>query len=849
MIYNNSIAFQVSAKTARLIGRENISDVDGAILELVKNGYDADAECVYVKYSVPYSKIPNTLSLAEVKENFADNQEQIRKFYDINDGTYVLKDKLQDEELELLNFLILDSSKIIVMDNGCGMSRKILETTWMNIGTDDKEINIFSAKKHRIKTGAKGIGRFALDKLSLKTKVISKSEEDSLVTWELDWRQFDDAKLLNQVMANINLREGEFFSIVEQLAGRDITLLSKYNWSSGTAIVLSPIRELWNDKLYTKVNNNLKNINPLGSVDHFDVLVKNVFFPDLNYESKSEGIDRNSYDYMIEAKFDGKDKVSVTFDRNEIDISLRIITKKYSETDVETYDLEEFWSNECFQKKNYKRVDFNKKVYFEYSLKEIMPKLKDEELVAYSSVGAFKLKVYYIKNTKSTVEIIRDFQVRVRKKMLNAFSGVKIYRDNFKVRPYGDAGAFYDWIDLSKRVQSSPAAASHEKGYWRVSPNQLIGSVSISRITNPRLEDTANREGMSLNSEYDAFVKILQGIISKFEYDRQYPLREYAAWINAKEKEHTSRVQEIYERVMRERSEKEKREKEDNQDTSENSNLDEDQDESEKQATNEQYTQEELKNVIYSLGQKKEREMTINQLLMLLSSAGVMAQTFAHEISRVATNLGSRGQHLKEAINLLLDYKPYEGDDDFNPYDMLEELNGTDILLSEWVNLIMDSVNKNNFYTQEVPVYKFLLDVKEKWEGLLSRKYIQIKDIEYQEDIILTLPIVDLHLLLNNFLLNSAYFLEECEGERIIQIKVYRDKNEIFLDMINNGPQLAKEYMQNPDVILDATVSSKIDGTGLGLWIAREAVERNDGRLHVIPITTGFMLRATWKGR
>ena len=45
-----SMVFQVSAKTARLIGRENISDVDGAIIELVKNGYDADAECVYVRY-------------------------------------------------------------------------------------------------------------------------------------------------------------------------------------------------------------------------------------------------------------------------------------------------------------------------------------------------------------------------------------------------------------------------------------------------------------------------------------------------------------------------------------------------------------------------------------------------------------------------------------------------------------------------------------------------------------------------------------------------------------------------------------------------------------------------------
>lgn len=37
------IPFNVNAYTARLIGRENVSSLDGAILELVKNTYDADA--------------------------------------------------------------------------------------------------------------------------------------------------------------------------------------------------------------------------------------------------------------------------------------------------------------------------------------------------------------------------------------------------------------------------------------------------------------------------------------------------------------------------------------------------------------------------------------------------------------------------------------------------------------------------------------------------------------------------------------------------------------------------------------------------------------------------------------
>ena len=37
------IPFNVDAFTARLIGRENVAKLDGAILELVKNSYDADA--------------------------------------------------------------------------------------------------------------------------------------------------------------------------------------------------------------------------------------------------------------------------------------------------------------------------------------------------------------------------------------------------------------------------------------------------------------------------------------------------------------------------------------------------------------------------------------------------------------------------------------------------------------------------------------------------------------------------------------------------------------------------------------------------------------------------------------
>ena len=46
----DKIPFNVDANTARLIGRENVSKLDGAIIELIKNAYDADATFCVLYY-------------------------------------------------------------------------------------------------------------------------------------------------------------------------------------------------------------------------------------------------------------------------------------------------------------------------------------------------------------------------------------------------------------------------------------------------------------------------------------------------------------------------------------------------------------------------------------------------------------------------------------------------------------------------------------------------------------------------------------------------------------------------------------------------------------------------------
>ena len=140
------IPFTVSAKTARLIGQENFANAEGAVIELVKNCYDADASVSIVYIDTAH------------------------------DNLYII-------------------------DNGDGMTKEIVKESWMTIGTDDK-VDTIKSKNNRVKTGAKGIGRFAMDRLGYRTQMFSKMENTEGVSWSIDCKQFEQKKkTINDIKA------------------------------------------------------------------------------------------------------------------------------------------------------------------------------------------------------------------------------------------------------------------------------------------------------------------------------------------------------------------------------------------------------------------------------------------------------------------------------------------------------------------------------------------------------------------------------------------------------------------------------------------------------------------------
>lgn len=121
------------SKIAELLGVQNFTNKESAILELVKNSYDAGA--------------------TELSISFVNNSIQ-------------------------------------VIDNGRGMSRQDIIEHWMHVGYSNKKYEFEDKnKKKRIYAGAKGIGRFALSRLGREVRVITKTEKDKCKTWYTDWHE------------------------------------------------------------------------------------------------------------------------------------------------------------------------------------------------------------------------------------------------------------------------------------------------------------------------------------------------------------------------------------------------------------------------------------------------------------------------------------------------------------------------------------------------------------------------------------------------------------------------------------------------------------------------------------
>lgn len=380
------VPFKVSARTAKLIGLENFSTEEGAVIELVKNTYDADANnCILI----------------------FDLRTKIEKTVD-QDGNEIQIEKFEKE-----------NSSIFIIDNGIGMNDKIIQNQWMTIGTDNK-LYEHTTELGRVKTGAKGIGRFALNRLGMLTDMTSlptlleiidedniliAEEEEAVCTklipnndnigfeWTVDWKDFDKKGATVSDIEAV-LSEKENLTLKETLLSRFSRypkvkeLLDGIDFKSGTVIEITELNDDWSEDKLRKLFGNLEMLLPpegqndfaidfflLNNLEDFGT-VKRAFYDD--------------YDYKLKAIFNqNNDKLlNVEISRNELDIDA--LENRYSEV----------FEFEMMKNSPFKLDDFKKdKIIAEIPIEKLLSDKVDKELL--DKVGQFGFTFYYLKNTIS----------------------------------------------------------------------------------------------------------------------------------------------------------------------------------------------------------------------------------------------------------------------------------------------------------------------------------------------------------------------------------------------------------------------------------------------------------------
>lgn len=390
--------FKVSGNLISKLGRDSISNKNVAVLELIKNSYDACATKVDVEI-----------------ENLGTN-----------------------------------ATKLLIKDNGKGMTLTDIENKWLNIATPNKSLEGIS-ECGRVLVGEKGIGRLSSDSLgsAAMIKTLPAGETHGCII-DFKWDEYE--------------KQGVQVSDVDNFGSKFLKPKKK----SGTIIEIKKLRNNWND--INERRNLLRDIYllnpPNKKVKNFKLTTS--FHKDIKdfVKIRKKVLDKATY-YLKTKLVSG----------NNISYSFKTITGKSK--------------NDAFRiGKKYNCGDVEFELYFFYR----EPK--------------------YFKAALNYDIPIQDFDSI--NKMLNEYFGIKLYRDGFRVKPYGEK--FNDWIGLETIAQNNTMCPRNV---------QIFGMVHLTKANNPKIIDTTTREGVIHSEEFTDLIEFIKYSIEGIFIDRRSEIEEH----------------------------------------------------------------------------------------------------------------------------------------------------------------------------------------------------------------------------------------------------------------------------------------------------------------------------------
>ena len=806
------IPFKVSARAGKLLGRENFSNPEGAIIELVKNSYDADAQRCIVIFDIPTKTV-------------------------------------LDEKGDKITIPIKDESTIFIIDNGEGMTEDVIKNHWMKIGTGNKETEFLSTNK-RVRTGAKGIGRFALDRLGINTEMwtVSNIESKRGFHWKMNWNQFDDSdKSISDIEAELTSDDSlNLDTIVSDAISLEKfqELINDLSFQTGTILKITNLKDEWyspNKENKGNINDVFRSLEALVPPKELNIPFE-VFFYHIQESSEYGKVETaffNDYDYKLKAFYDAESlNIDIEITRNELDIKWikkdfpNVFDSAKSPYDLKTIEKKEFKYSKSIEK------------LLKWNLNESNSKLLKD-------VGSFELTFYYLKFSNSQKEgyPYKSINPTERRAVLDKFGGVKVYRDSFRVRPYGDPTN--DWLKLGARVAQSPAGAGQRINDWRVRPEQTAGIISISRKTNPLLIDKSDRGALQENDAFETFKKIIVGVIHEFEYDRTKVLNPF--YLYKREQEEKNKEKIIQERAAKLADEivaKRKEVEAKIYGKSASVNLFQQKQEEEEKKSYQKAFKETFKAIDEEHAQKENEEVV---QVRALASLGLVVSSFAHELKAIK-NKSMQIVPLEEIFKRIIpeDVKVNQRQLYEEGLDIFELLNENTERIQHWINYSLSTIRKDKRKRGKLIFSYFFNSLENTWLSIFKEKNIvlSIVDNTFNEEYDFRAFEMDMITIFSNLINNSIDSFERQKVIRERNITIESNYHELSIEILysDNGAGLDTIFSDKDEIFLPFTTSKKDRkgndiGTGLGMYLVKEVINDYAGDIEILDVLEGFALR------
>jgi len=762
--------FKITARTVLELGSELISSDIIAFYELVKNGFDAGTKNgVDILFNIVIRRnaylelrrkaLAGTKTLIEVASmahaalNVDSSTELLEK------SKALLQQAATGQQLVEALDQIYEMSHIVVSDTGSGMSVDDLNNNFLVIGTASRKREVDKALSNGESKspflGEKGIGRLSAMRLGDTLRVeTAKATDGHLNCLDIDWSDFAQ---IDAMLADIDIKPTQ----------GDVV-----NWS-GTRIIIGKLTEDWT----------ADRVKRMAEYD-FSRLTD----PFLDPKNRPRialywNGDRVSIPWMQKALTQGA-HVSVGG-------NYQIVAEKPQlACNVEIRNL---GFPHPVESDNYL-------ISAEDLESALIGTSREIPETALSSLGPFTFQVHwYNRRLLTAMDGIGD--LRAVREQQQRWSGILLYRDGFRVFPYGEDED--DWLALDRKALA-------RTGYT-LNKAQFVGKVEISRVGNASLVDQTNREGLRETPEQQIFLGIMQYVIQDLLFksmknvERQYKAQKVdlseakteVANLDARAKAALSKLRKI--------------------------------------APQGDPSIEELQQTLFDFADFAERarqrieevEQESRQMIEM-AGVGLMIEVVAHELARASENAlenleALRGKNIPEDIKVKLD-----------------SLRAQMKSLGKRIRVLDPLSVSGRQRVETFDLRELILNTLEAHEAQFTRHRISV-NLSMSDAPVNVRSVKGMIVqILENLISNSKYWLDMDAGKQsgkkpTISISLLPSPPTIVFE--DNGPGIAQE---NRERVFHSffSLKEKAKRRGLGLFIARECANYIGGSLTLDPTTT-----------